>query len=102
MPTTRQRVGHRMLFQLTPQAIAAWQAGDKHACHQALGIMPWDWSPYHVYSAQPPEWLIELQGSDLIADVPNYLRAWSLRTALIQLAGEPGPERFDQHGRPLP
>jgi len=35
-----------MAFTLTPQAIEAWTAGDKHACHQALGIMPWDFSPF--------------------------------------------------------
>jgi hypothetical protein len=87
-----------MVFQLTPQAISAWTAGDKHAAHQALGIMPWDFSPFDVTRESPPEWLIEkARGSDLVAGPDNW--AWALRRALILESGPPG--RYDRHGRAL-
>jgi hypothetical protein len=99
MPTTRRRITHRMTAVLTPHACAAWAQGGKHACHAALDIMPWDHSPFHVTSPEPPDWLQQLRGTDLIADEANWARAWKLRKALIAAAGPPG--RFDQHGRPL-
>jgi hypothetical protein len=99
MPTTRKRIGHRMAFMITPQATYAWQRGDKHACHQALGVMPWDFSPLYVEDAEPPQWVKDRTGTDAVADSANWRRAWELRQALIELAGEPGP--FDRHGAPL-
>jgi hypothetical protein len=85
---------------ITPQALAAWRAGDTHASHNALDIQPWDFSPFHVERETPPEWVVERsRGSDCIADVENWRRAFALRRALILEAGAPG--RFDQHGRPL-
>jgi hypothetical protein len=89
-----------MAFMITPQALAAWTAGDRHACHEALGIMPWDHSPFDVRRETPPDWLVAMaRGTDLVADVDNWRRAYALRQALILEAGPPG--RFDQHGRPL-
>jgi hypothetical protein len=100
MPTKRRKLTARPIG-ISPRAIEAWQAGDVHGCHQALGIWPWDHSPFHVTSAEPPQWLVDrdIGSSDAIAGVENWRRAWSLRTALIQLAGPPG--EFDRHGRPL-
>jgi hypothetical protein len=89
-----------MVFQLTPQAIEAWTAGDRHACHQALGIEPWDHSPFDVTRETPPDWLMTMaRGADLVAGPDNWARAWALRRALVAEAGPPG--RFDQHGQPL-
>jgi hypothetical protein len=86
---------------ITPQAAYAWQRGDLHACHQALGIMPWDVSPFHVDDPEPPEWVIEqdASGTERPYGAASWRRAWELRSALIELVGEPGP--MDRHRRPL-
>jgi hypothetical protein len=99
MPTTRKRVGHRMAFMITPQAIDAWRRGDVHACRQSLGVMPWDYCPFHVEYAEPPDWLLEPRHANRAANADSWRHAWELRCALIELAGEPGP--FDRHGQPL-
>jgi hypothetical protein len=101
VPTTRQRIGHRMVSTITPQAIEAWKQGDYHACLAALGLGPWDHDPFHTTSPEPPGWLVEhaARGSDIVAGPANRRRAWQLRQALIEAAGPPG--HFDRHGRPL-
>jgi hypothetical protein len=99
MPTTRRRIGHRMAFQLTPQALEAWMAGDYHACNTALGLLPCDFSPFDVTRETPPEWLVAARGTDLVAGPNNWRRAWELRRALVSEVGPPG--RYDRHGRPL-
>jgi hypothetical protein len=63
-------------------------AGQLQMLHGPLGDLP----PGLI-------WVRQDRGSDLIANTENWLRAWSLRTALLQMAGPPG--RFDLHGRPL-
>jgi hypothetical protein len=99
MSGTRRRKLHATRVGISAEAAYAWQRGDKHACHRELGIMPFDFSPFHVESPEPPDWLLKDNGTDLIAGPENWRRAWELRQVLIELAGPPGP--FDRHGQPL-
>jgi hypothetical protein len=106
MSGTRRRKLHATRVGISAEACYHWQRGDKHACHRELGIMPFDFSPFHVEDPEPPQWLVEKErgwdgkgATDLVAGSANWRRAWELRQALIELAGEPGP--MDRHGRPL-
>lgn len=87
MPTKRRKIVPQ-LISINADAVAAWVAGDKAVCHAALDIQPWDFSPFHVDSAEPPAWLREMRGTDLIADEDNWARAWRLRQMLITAAGQ--------------
>jgi hypothetical protein len=98
MPTKRRKLAPQRI-NISAEACEAWARGDKHACHAALDIMPFDHSPFHVTSIEPPQWLQQMGGTDLIADEGNWTRAWRLREALVAAAGPPG--RFDRQGRPL-
>ena len=51
--TRRRRVAHRHVG-ISEKALEAWRAGDKHGCHQALGVAPWDFSPFDVYGPRRP------------------------------------------------
>jgi hypothetical protein len=102
IPGTRRRKLTHTRIGLSHAALYHWQRGDLHACHQALGIMPWQWSPFDVDGPEPPEWVLKERngGVDGIGmSTESWDRAWELRQALIELAGEPGP--FDRHGQPL-
>jgi hypothetical protein len=94
--TRRKRITHTRIG-ISEAALYAWQRGDKHACHQSLGVYPWQWSPFDVHSPEPPAWVLARNTEAMSAD--SWARAWELRQALIELAGEPGP--FDRHGNPL-
>jgi hypothetical protein len=98
---TRRRKLYATRVGISEHALDAWQPGDKHACHQALGIMPFQWSPFDVDGPEPPEYMLEEErrGTDKAYGAASWRRAWELRQALCELAGEPGP--FDRHGRPL-
>jgi len=86
-----------MAFTITPQAPYAWQKGDKHACHQALGIWPFQWSPFDVDSDEPPAWVMKRE-ADAPMGATSWARAWGLRQALCELAGEHG-RMIDMDGR---
>jgi hypothetical protein len=92
---TPNRVG------ISNAALWHWQRGDKLACHQALGIYPFQWSPFDVDGPQPPEYMLEEEraGTDKSYGAASWRRAWGLRCDLIELAGEPGA--YDRHGRPV-
>jgi hypothetical protein len=55
MPTTRTKRA-RSRSGLTPEAIAAFKAGDEIALHQALGLGTWMPSPFDVDGPEPPDW----------------------------------------------
>jgi hypothetical protein len=86
-----------MAFTITPQAPYAWQKGDKHACHQALGIWPFQSSPFDVDSDEPPAWVMKRE-ADAFMGATSWARAWELRQALCELAGEHG-RMIDMDGR---
>jgi hypothetical protein len=44
MPVKR-RVAKVKENRITPEAVAAYRAGDYHALHRALGLKPWEASP---------------------------------------------------------
>ena len=92
MPTKRvkrqpQRHG------LTEAALAAWRIGDKAALRGALGIKPWQISPFDVAGYRPTP------GRTPNAYDQSWPRALELRKALMLAAGPPG--KFDRHGRPM-
>lgn len=45
MPTKRQRVGRTPHAHVTPEVIAAFQAGDYLELHRLLKLRPWERSP---------------------------------------------------------
>ena len=62
MPVKR-RIQKNRPHRITPEAIAAWEAGDFDALHCALGLRPWERSPLPrtltalgVDQGPPPEW----------------------------------------------
>jgi hypothetical protein len=79
MPTTRRRIKRPMTTVLTPEAIECWRIGDFHGLNRALGVKPWDISPFD-------------------GDLFPGTRARELYEALSQY-GPPG--RWDRHGEPL-
>jgi hypothetical protein len=48
IPISRPR--HR----ITPEAVAAYEAGDDRALAAALGLRPWEVSPLRVHQGAPP------------------------------------------------
>jgi hypothetical protein len=98
VPTKRLR-RRPLRIGLTAEALEAWRIGDELGVIRALGLQPSDFSPFHVDCETPPEWVVERsRGSDCIADVDNWRRAWDLRQALQELGGPPG--RVGRHGQP--
>jgi hypothetical protein len=49
MPTKRNRVPRNPLARVTPEALAAWRAGDRLALHRELRLRPWDHNPLDTY-----------------------------------------------------
>jgi hypothetical protein len=101
MAGTRRRRIHATRIGISAEAAYAWQRGDLHACHKALGIMPFDVSPFTTDDAEPPQYMLdeESAGIEKPYGAASWRRAWELRCALVELAGPPGP--MDRHGRPL-
>jgi hypothetical protein len=78
---------------ITPEAVTAWQAGDWHGVNRALGVKPWQVSPFDVDGPKPPTWAADNAWAE------SWPWAWEARKALIELAGPPG--RVGRHGEPL-
>lgn len=57
MPTKRQRVIRNAGEIFTPDALAAYEAGDSSALALALRLPPWEFSPLDVYEGAVPAWL---------------------------------------------
>lgn len=77
---------------ITPGALAAWRAGDKHALHRELAIKPWECSPFNADGPCPG--FEKEQGR-----AEFWAKAVEQRRALVELAGSPG--RVGRHGKPL-
>jgi hypothetical protein len=45
MPTKRMRVNRTQRTRITPEAVAAYRAGDKGELHRLLRLPPWQASP---------------------------------------------------------
>lgn len=91
MPTTRtRRPRWRAADAITHEVAQAWLAGDFHALNRALGVMPWQISPFNAHREH-------VGASELL--LSSLPRARELRAALLEVAGEPGD--MDRHGRPL-
>lgn len=41
---------------ITPEAVEAFQRGDAMGLHRALGLKPWQPSPFDINSTEPPAW----------------------------------------------
>ena len=93
MPTKRRKISHRAIG-ISAAAVEAWREGDFHGLNRALGIMPHQESPFHVYREAPPDWLRSGE-----QDRREYwAQAWDLRCRLLE-HGPPG--RVGRHGEPL-
>jgi hypothetical protein len=79
MPTMRRKKLARRI-DIPAEAIEAWQRGDYPELHRALGLKPWELSPFWV-DDEPT-----LRGST--ADL-SWEKANELRRLMIELAGEP-------------
>ena len=55
MPIKR-RLSKGRAHRITPEAIAAFEAGDRMALHRALGLGPWMPSPLETDGPEPPTW----------------------------------------------
>jgi hypothetical protein len=76
MPTRRIPIHRRVRHPITPEAIAAYQAGDDMALHQALNLKPWQPSVLEV-DEDPPEW-----GNGLACYTTEWALVRQLRLAL--------------------
>jgi hypothetical protein len=98
MPTKRRRLANRQIG-ISPAAVEAWRIGDFHGLNQALGIRPWELSPFDASEDDDPE---DPPRSLIASSEPPgelWCRALVLRRRLIELAGKPG--RVGRHGEPL-
>jgi hypothetical protein len=75
MPVKRRQPEHR-LHRITPDAVAAFTAGDRAALHRALGLPPWVPSPLRVGDGPCP-WSPGTMGHE------TWPLAEELRDALI-------------------
>jgi len=99
MPIKRRESKHRM-HRITPEAIAAFEAGDYHGLHNALGLFPHESSPLPaditalgVRQGEPPDWMTN---AGTIAD---YRQAQALQRELIAAgATTPEAELVDDEG----
>ena len=90
MPTRRNALKHSAKLRVSRAAIDAWQRGDFLALHRALGLMPWQESPFPqeieplgVHQGPPPDYYDERGRAD-------WAQAQALQRQLYELAGEPG------------
>ena len=61
MPTKRRRKSREVVRRITPEAIAAWRAGDVWGLHRALALKPWQDSPLvNVESRSQDKWQQEV------------------------------------------
>lgn len=90
MPTNRKRIDRTPVQRLTPQVIAAWQAGDMGEVNRLLGTKPWQVPIHYATADRPPDW------SDGSPWAESWPRARELHVALIEQAGKPG--RVGRHG----
>jgi hypothetical protein len=70
MPIKR-KVAKRAEHPITPEALAAYRAGDSWGLHQALKLKPWHTSPLDLPSVRPP-WMAEGDwelASELLAEL---------------------------------
>jgi hypothetical protein len=90
MPTLRNKIAPTRRFQITPEAIAAWKAGDYWALHDALKLnlyeMP-DWCPRGTPHRDTPSNPVEQARQDEITEMQRQL---------IEIAGPP-PMRWYYH-----
>jgi hypothetical protein len=94
MPTKRKRLVNRQVG-IPAAALEAWCIGDLHGLHRALGIKPWQESPFYADVPEPPSWM----RPDEVRIREDWVRALALRCRLIEMAGEPGG--VGRHGEPL-
>jgi hypothetical protein len=94
MPTKRKRLVNRQVG-IPQAAIEAWCIGDLHGLHRALGISPWQESPFYADDPAPPSWM----RLDEVRIREDWVRAWEMRCRLIELACEPGG--VGRHGEAL-
>jgi hypothetical protein len=92
VPTKRRKRSARPIG-ISPEAVAAWRAGDFDGLACALGIRPWQRHPWPrrltalgVDSRRPP-------AETLTPFDQSWQRAVDLQAALLELAG-PAPERL--------
>ena len=88
MPTKRRRKGNRQIG-IPASAVEAWRAGDFHGLAAALGIRPWQMSPWPLRltplgcdPSRPP-------AENVSPWAASWQRAVELQRALIAAAGGP-------------
>jgi hypothetical protein len=81
MPTKRQRVTRSLVARITPEAIAAWKAGEWGDLQRALRLPPWHASPFDADGDCP---------TGNTAGAATWPEAVQLRAQLYALAGDPG------------
>jgi hypothetical protein len=101
MSGTRRRKIAANRIGISPAAQYAWLKGDVVAFNKAMDIWPCEVSPFDVDDPEPPAYMLEEErrGTEKSYGAASWRRAWELRQALCELAGEPGA--FDRHGAPL-
>lgn len=82
MPVKKRNAKVRA-HRITPEAVAAFKAGDSMALDRALGLRPWEPSPLETDDPEPPTWARNLNNV--------YGQAWpwvyQLRCELEKAAG---------------
>jgi hypothetical protein len=72
---------------ITAAALAAWRRGDFSGLNTALGIRPWQASPFDAVPKDAP------RGGETGLYAESWPRAAELRRQLIELAGPLGCQR---------
>jgi hypothetical protein len=74
--TKRTKIRREPRQRVTPEAVEAFAAGDWSALHRALGLRPWQESPLHALTPEPPDWMT----SEFYRE--DWKHAYVLRVAL--------------------
>ena len=88
MPTKRTSLKRKTAMRINQAAVDAWQRGEWHDLHLALGLPPWHYSPlplpfgYGLPDKKP-------EGADYCI-YATWDAAKALQRELFALAGEPG------------
>jgi len=94
MVTNRKPVNRSRTRQLTPEAIAAWEAADYLALHRALDLAPWDASPlpYEITALGVDDDDVDSAHANVRGDGPwkrSLEPAIKLQRQLLKIAGWP-------------
>ncbi|WP_214471076.1 hypothetical protein [Mesorhizobium sp. dw_380] len=73
----KRRLSKTKTVKITPEAVAAFEAGDRQTLHHALGLRPWEPNPLEIDGPTSPAW-----ASDGTAWSQAWPDMWTIRQEL--------------------